>query len=169
MSADETKRKAVAGGDLRTNEKKWSKELMDAGWTVFPTVIIENQKQLGLDPLDVNILLHLASRWWTAAGKPYPSKGSIANAVGREPRTVQRRVARMEAAGYVHREQRRATPTGSKPNIYHLEGLIEAAKPFAEEKLAEIAAKAAAAKAKAERKGAPKKKPLFKVVRGDKD
>src|SRR3546814_15223210 len=50
---------------LRTNEKKWSKPLMDAGWTALPSVIIENQKQLGLNPLDLNIVLYLASKWWT--------------------------------------------------------------------------------------------------------
>ena len=153
------KDKTTAGeADLRTNEKKWTKLLMDAGWTVFPSVIIENQRQLGLDPVDVNIVLHLASRWWKAEGKPYPSKGSIALAIGRDPRTVQRRIARMEAAGFIRREERRETRTGSDTNIYHLEGLIEAAKPFAEEKLADLAERATVKRMRAERKGAPKLK-----------
>ena len=47
--------------ELRVNEQKWSKTLMDAGWTAFPSVIIERQKALGLDAMDLNILLHLAS------------------------------------------------------------------------------------------------------------
>ncbi len=29
---------------LRVNEQKWSKPLMDAGWTAFPSTIIEEQK-----------------------------------------------------------------------------------------------------------------------------
>ena len=105
MSAKEKGKAADA--DLRTNEKKWSKPLIEAGYTVFPTVIIENQRQLGLDAVDVNILMHLASKWWKAEGKPYPSKGTIAQAMNLDPRTVQRRIAALEKAGYVRREERR--------------------------------------------------------------
>lgn len=161
MSAKDKGKDAEA--DLRTNEKKWSKPLMDAGWTVFPSVIIENQRQLGLDAMDINILMHLASKWWKAEGKPYPSKGTIALAMGVDPRTVQRRIAAMQAAGYVRREERRETATGSKTNIYHLDGLIEAATPFAEEKLDDIAERVAIKKAKAARKGGPK----LKLVKSD--
>ena len=34
---------------LRTNEKKWSKTLMDAGWTVISSIILEKQAALGSD------------------------------------------------------------------------------------------------------------------------
>ncbi len=44
---------------LRVNEKKWTKPLMDSGWSVLPNIIIEKQAALGLDPLDMNIILHL--------------------------------------------------------------------------------------------------------------
>jgi hypothetical protein len=46
---------------LHINEKKWSEELMDAGWVSFPSILLEKQKALGLSAVDVNILLHLAS------------------------------------------------------------------------------------------------------------
>ena len=141
--------------ELRTNEKKWSKPLMDAGWTALPSVIIENQKQIGLSPLDLNIVLYLASKWWTAEGKPYPSKSTMAKAMDVHPRTIQKHVAGLEGAGYLRREERR-TETGSKTNIYHLDGLIKAAKPFAEEKLAEMKDKAEMAKRRQNRRGAPK-------------
>ena len=59
------KARAQAARKLLGNERKWCKDLMDAGWTAFPSVIIERQGVLGLDALDVNILLHLASYWWT--------------------------------------------------------------------------------------------------------
>lgn len=154
------KTKAADATSLRTNEKKWSKLLMDAGWTAFPSVIIENQKQLGLTPIDVCILLNLASRWWTADGKPYPAKGTIAKAINIDPRTVQRRIAAMEKAGFLKREERRG-PTGSKTNIYHFDGLIEAAKPFAKEKLKDIEERIAIKKARSARKGAP----ILKVVK----
>jgi len=78
--------------EVRVNEKKWSKALMDAGWTALPSVIIERQKALGLDALDMNIILHLANYWWTRDNKPHPSKKTIAEAIGVAPRTVQRRI-----------------------------------------------------------------------------
>jgi hypothetical protein len=33
---------------------------MAAGWTAMPSVIIEKQEALGLDALDMNIILHLS-------------------------------------------------------------------------------------------------------------
>src|SRR3546814_6060646 len=48
------------------------------------------------------------------------------------PRTIQKHIAALEAASYVRREERR-TEAGSKTNIYHLDGLIKAAKPFRSE------------------------------------
>ncbi len=75
------------------------------------------------------------SYWWTAENKPYPSKASIAAAIGVQPRTVQRRIAALEHAGLIHREERRTSKNGSDTNRYHLDGLIEAVKPYALEKL----------------------------------
>ena len=92
--------------ELRVNEQKWSKTLMDAGWTAFPSVIIERQKALGLDAMDLNILLHLASHWWTRDNKPHPSKKTIAAAMDVTPRTVQRRIATMQKDGLIRREER---------------------------------------------------------------
>ena len=149
------KKQTDSSADLRTNEKKWTKPLMDAGWTALPSVIIENQRQLGLEPLDLNIVVYLASKWWTAEGKPYPSKSTMAKAMNVHPRTVQKHIASLEAAGYIRREERR-TEVGSRPNIYHLDGLIKAANPFAEEKLKEIKEKTEIAKARQNRRGAPK-------------
>lgn len=150
-----TKKQTTTNADLRTNEKKWSKPLMDAGWTALPSVIIENQRQLDLTPLDLNIVLYLASKWWTPEGKPFPSKSTMAKAMNVHPRTIQKHVASLEAAGYIRREERRLE-TGSKTNVYHLDGLIKAAKPFAEEKLAEMKDKAELAKRRQNRRGAPK-------------
>ncbi len=159
---DVAKKRDVAG-DQKVNEKKWSKELMAAGWTVLPNILFERQQALGLDSIDINILLHLASYWWKPGDKPRPSKVTIARAIGVDPRTVQRRIANMEAAKFIRREQRRIVGAGSKPNLYHLEGLIEAAKPFAAEKIAEQRMKADQRAARAGKKG----RPTLRVVKSD--
>ena len=130
-------KRTQAAKELRVNEQKWSKPLMDAGWTAFPSVIIERQLALGLDAMDVNIILHLASYWWTEDNKPHPSKKTIADAMKVHPRTVQRRIADMEKAGLIRRQERRIPGRGSKSNVYHFDGLIRAAAPYAEEKIRE--------------------------------
>lgn len=145
--------------ELRINEQKWTKPLMDAGWTAMPTVIFERQQSLGLEPLDVNILLHLSSFWWTVDNKPHPSKVTIAKAIGVDPRTVQRRIAAMERDGLIKREERRIPGKGSRTNIYHLDGLIKEALPFAEEKIAEKKRRA-----EEDRKRPGRKRPVLRSI-----
>lgn len=141
---------------LRENEKKWTKPLLEAGWTMIPNVIFERQQALGLDAIDINILLHLASYWWKAGDLPHPGKKRIADAIGRDPRTIQRRIARMEAGGLIQRIERRVPGMGSKTNLYEFTGLITESTPFALEKIQERKAHEAARDAKAAKRGKPK-------------
>jgi DNA-binding Lrp family transcriptional regulator len=141
---------------LRENEKKWTKPLMEAGWTVLPNVIFERQQALGLDAIDINILLHLASYWWKAGDLPHPGKKRIADAIGRDPRTIQRRIARMEAGGLIQRIERRVPGMGSKTNLYEFTGLITEATPYAQEKIEDRNAREVERDGKAKKKGKPK-------------
>lgn len=148
---------------LKTNEEKWTKTLMDAGWIGFPAVIVERQLVLGLDALDLNILLHLANRWWTKDNKPFPSKKTIAVALNVTPRTVQRRIARMEQDGLLQREERRIPGEGSRTNRYDLDGLIKAATGYAEEKLEKRKERKQEDEATPGRKGKPRTRRLKAV------
>jgi Helix-turn-helix domain len=115
---------------------KWGKTLIAAGWTALPDVVFLNQKALKLKPLDVNILLHLASYWWKASENPWPAKSTIADAIDVDPRTVQRHIQKMEKKGYIKRIYRRAKVGDNFSNEYDLRGLIKAANKFAEERIA---------------------------------
>src|SRR3954451_13781252 len=126
---------------LRVNEAKWSKPLMKAGWNAFPNIIIEKQAALGLDSIDINIILHLSCYWWTADNLPRPGVETIAKALGVTARTVQKRVKTLTELGLLTRTERRHTRKGSDTNLYGFEGLIEAAKPYAIEKIKKIEAK----------------------------
>ncbi|MER8843112.1 helix-turn-helix domain-containing protein [Mesorhizobium sp. M0833] len=123
---------------LRTNEKKWTRALMATGWSAFPNIIIEKQQALGLDALDMNIIIHLVQYWWLPENLPHPSVETIAKAIGVTPRTIQKRITALEAHGLLGREERRHTPNGSMTNKYRFDGLIDAARPFALEKAAEM-------------------------------
>jgi len=119
---------------LQRNEEKWTPALMEAGWTVLPSIILEKQHALGLDAIDVNILLQLARYWWYSDNPPHPSKASIAECIGVDPSTVRRHIARMEGDGFIRREARYNKRFGRREtNTYHFAGLIKAATPYAKE------------------------------------
>ncbi|MCB1035069.1 MAG: winged helix-turn-helix transcriptional regulator [Acidobacteria bacterium] len=108
---------------------------MESGWTAIPSIILEKQQALRLDPLDLNILLQLARYWWVADKPPYPSVQTIAESVGKSRSTVQLRIREMEKDGLIRRVPRyHSKGGGQQTNAYRFDGLIEAATPFAEEK-----------------------------------
>lgn len=131
--------KAIAATSLATEkvlEAKWGKTLIAAGFTALPDVIFQNQKALKLKPLDVMVILHLASYWWKPNENPWPAKSTIADALDVDPRTVQRSIKKMEDLGYIKRIERKAKAGDNLSNAYDLRGLVKAGKRYAEEKIA---------------------------------
>ena len=122
---------------LRRNETKWTKPLMQAGWNAIPSIIIEKQDALGLDAIDMNIIIHLSNYWWHADNLPCPSVARIAKTIGVTTRTVQKRIKALDELGLLNRIERRQTRHGSDTNLYGFEGLIKASLPYAAEKIAE--------------------------------
>ena len=114
---------------LKANEEKWGKENIKAGWTLVPNVLLVHQASLGLTAMDVNIILQISRYWWDAKTHPYPSKKTLADSIGVTPRTIQKRIADMEKAGFIERIERR-DEKGSKSNIYKLTPLNKILKPF---------------------------------------
>mgnify|MGYP000648371342 CR=1 FL=1 len=152
MAESKKKASSRAADELKRNEKKWSPELMRAGWTVFPSVILERQQAFPLDAIDINILLHLARHWWYSENPPFPSKRVIAECMGISTSTVQRRIARMERDGLIERVERYSPGVGRQTNAYLFDGLIEKSKPFAAESVAAREEKKAEAAARRRRK-----------------
>jgi DNA-binding transcriptional ArsR family regulator len=134
-SGSNTATKPSTAAAEKVLEAKWGKTLIAAGWTALPDVVFQYQKALKLKPLDVTILLHLASYWWKPGENPWPAKGTIAEAIDVDPRTVQRHIEAMEKKGYVKRIQRRASEGDNLSNEYDLRGMIKAATKYAEEKI----------------------------------
>lgn len=91
---------------------------------------------MDLDPVDMNILLHLIRHWWRADRLPYPTKRTIAECMRISPSTVQRRIASMEKRGLLVRGVR-SDQRGQLANEYDISGLIRRARPFADEKIEE--------------------------------
>jgi predicted transcriptional regulator len=162
MSEGTQNKKQQDAEALRVNEAKWSKTLMAAGWNALPSIIIEKQRALGLDAVDMNIIVHLSNYWWRRDNLPHPSIRTIAEAIGVKPRTVQKRIKALHGVGLLTRTERRQSGQGSKTNVYGFEGLIKAALPHAQEKLAAIAERDRQNKDRVARK-----KPRLSLVKSD--
>jgi hypothetical protein len=133
MAKTSATHKADQQKSLRANEDKWTPALMAAaGWTALPSLILDKQPALGIDALDLNILLQLAKYWWKKGDLPYPSKETLGELIGVTPTTIRRRIKRMEAEGLIQRIERHDTKGGQQSNFYSFDGLIAKMLPHAQ-------------------------------------
>lgn len=101
-------------------EAKWGKAALSLGWTPVPTALLFLQGDLGLNAVEMNVLIHLLSHWWKASDSVYPSQDSIAGRIGVSKRTVQRAIDKLELLKIIEVQ---STPRSSKykgRNIYNL-------------------------------------------------
>lgn len=147
---------------LRENERKWGKDSLKAGFTMLPNMLFLRQRVLGLDSLDLNILLVLLSHWWHAENLPFPSKQTIADAIGCNVSTVRKRIQDMEKAGFIQRIERRHKSDRSDTNQYDFSGLVRELSKLAKE---EVAAREVQKANRAQRMKL-KAKPQLTVVEG---
>jgi len=124
---------------LKSNERKWGAAVWKAGWTGLPNALVLNQRALGLSTVDMCIVLNLVSYWWIPENHPYPSKRRIAEAIGIDPKTVQRSMAALERRGYIEREPRKTAERGNDTNVYVLAGLVKKLEKHADDILGQKA------------------------------
>lgn len=110
--------------DRKSSERKFGKPVMDLGFCIVPSLLIQAQARLGLEAQQVNILLHLMDMWWEKESKPFPTKELIAERMGVSTKTVQRHIVAMEEAGLVKRIFRTRPGRGTTSNEYDLSGLV---------------------------------------------
>lgn len=145
-SSTAEEKKAVA-----ENTRKWGDDIVAAGWIYLPSTLVLKRIELGLDAVDLNIVLVLLQHWWRKHELPFPTKAKIGGLVGIDPSNVRKRLARMEAEGLITRQVRPKGGARNDSNIYSFDGLIARAKPLALEVSAErrdSGAKSRAAKAR---------------------
>lgn len=111
--------------------KKWSRPVCKAGYTIIPTLLLTKQDELGLDPVDMNILLQLVCHWWKADKLPFPSKAKLARRLGVDASTIRRHVADLETRGFLKRVKRTDDARGQRSNFYDLRPLVEILHPIA--------------------------------------
>ena len=110
---------------------------MEAGYTIVPNVLITRHLQLGLDAVDLALVLQLASHWWTAEHKPFPSKKRLAKAIGRDATVVRKRLKDLERGKLVKRIFRKRDHGGNNTNLYDLSPLAKEVNRLARQDLAD--------------------------------
>lgn len=116
-------------------EERWGKNVIKAGYTVVPSIILRAQARLHINAVELAVLLHLLDHWWDNAEMPFPSKKRVADRLGVSAKTVQRAIAALETEGLVRRVKRSNGNGGQASNLYDLTPLIERIRPIAEEDL----------------------------------
>ncbi len=156
-TADDTKK------TLRESEKKWGKAAIAAGFTLFPSMLLHKQHALGLDCIDVVIILQIAKHWWHADTAPFPSQVQLAKTMNVDLSTIKRHLARLKRDGLVTWTARTSKHGGQVSNAYDLSGLIQHVDAFAKEELSERAKEADSRKERSQRK-----RPLLRGPMGGK-
>lgn len=109
----------------KASEKKYGKPVMDLGFCIVPSLLMQAQARLGINPVQFNIIMHLADIWWDVAQRPWPKKQLLAERIGMSERQVQRQIAELESAGLVQRIERTRPGRGKTSNEYDLSGLVK--------------------------------------------
>lgn len=109
----------------KASEKKYGKPVMDLGFCIVPSLMMQAQARLGINPVQLNIIMHLADIWWDAANRPWPKKQLLAERMGMSERQIQRQIAELESAGLVQRIERTRPGRGKTSNEYDLSGLVK--------------------------------------------
>lgn len=138
---------------------------MALGWTALPSILLDKQPALGIDSIDLNILLQLMKYWWIKDDLPYPSKETLAELVGVTTSTIRKRIKRMEEEGLMQRITRRDKNGGQQSNFYSFDGLIAKIQPHAKEALA-LRKKQEEEKTALRRRKKVQEKPRLQVVGG---
>lgn len=149
----------------REMERRWSKEVLEPGFTLIPSVLLRAQARLHIDAIDLAVLLHLIDHWWSSSEMPYPSKRRLAERLMVSEKTIQRAVARLEAEGLVRRIARHYSGGGQASNYYDLSPLVERLRPLAKDVM-DARAEARATVRAAERPGGRRKRSPAKPAAG---
>ena len=86
-------------------QRKWG-DAIKAGFQVVPNVLVRHQTRLGLDAIDVVVLLNLLAHWWEEQDRPFVSPATIGKRMKITTRTVERHLKKMENRNFLKRDPR---------------------------------------------------------------
>ena len=151
---------------LRESERKWGEPAIAAGFTVIPSTLLAKQHALGLDCIDIVIILQILKHWWHKENAPFPSQVQLAKTMGTNLSTVKRHLTRLRELGFITWSARSNKHGGQAANAYDLSGLIQHVHNFAVEEIEGRKREADARKARARRKKPAGGRATLRLVHG---
>lgn len=100
------------------------------GFGTYPVVLMMNQARLGIDPFEMNVLMHLIAHWHAAERAPFPHSKTIAKRMDLGIRKVQRCLKSLQEKGFIARVEKK---TRADRLSYDLRPLADKLDPFARE------------------------------------
>ena len=82
---------------------KWGQALDYSGFQIIPNLLLAQQKNLGVSPTALVVLLHINRFWWKRNQNPFPSSALIAKQMGLHLRSVERYLQHLEEKGLILR------------------------------------------------------------------
>ena len=113
-------------------EDRWSKVVIDQGWSAIPSVLLKSQNRLGLSNNHMVILMHLIDHWFGKDQTIHPSMQSLADRMRLSKSYVRSLIAELEQIGFLVRQDR-FEKRSQTSNSYYLDGLVKKLIPLAEE------------------------------------
>jgi len=108
-----------------STERIWGSAVLSHRYTGIPSILIQGQQRLGVNALQMNILVQLLDYWREPERKPFPTKKQIAQRIGVTAKTIRNNARLLGEAGLVKREMRKTASGDWNSNVYHLNGLVE--------------------------------------------
>lgn len=109
----------------KASARKWGAKVLEHGFSIVPSLLFKGQARLGINGMQLAILLHLADFWWDSDQHPWPAKSTVAERLGVSSRQFQKHIEALEKRGYVKRIERLSSRKGKLSNAYDLSGLVE--------------------------------------------
>lgn len=116
---------AASIDNLRDRSREKFGNALDGGFQILPDVLLRNQRVLGLDSVDLAIVLNFLMHWWKVDELPFPRMSLIAKRMGVTARTVERRVKELEKRGLIKRLPPQKSKKGLTVRMVDLSGLID--------------------------------------------
>lgn len=122
---------------MKQSIKRWGSPAIEAGFTLIPSTLLKYQHRLGLEPVELVVLLQIIQYWWKD-DLPWPSQKTIAENMGRSVSTVHKIIAKLKERGLIDVHERyNSTHKGQTASAYSFDGLREKVEELAKEELEE--------------------------------
>ena len=95
-------------------------DVIGGGFTAVPNELLRNQRELGIDPIDMNILINIIRFWWLKERLPYPSMSIMSEETGIGENTINKHISSLHKKGLL-----KIIVSQIDANSYDLNGLVK--------------------------------------------